>query len=724
MEEFTPRLYQQKILDTVVNNNTLVVLPTGLGKTAIAGMLAKKRLESYTGSKILILAPTKPLCQQHEETMNQFFPNSKISLFTGSVSPEKREKLWHESQIIISTPQGLENDIIRRKISLKDTSLVVFDEAHRATGSYAYVYIADKYMEDASHSRILALTASPGTDTETITEVCNNLHVEEIEYRSKEDEDVKPYVQDLESKYIEVELPEEMKRVRMFLQKSYDSKLVEAHKLGYLSGDYKDYNKSQLLKLLSSLHGKMVQGEKEFEILKTVSLLAEALKLQHALELVETQGVHSLLEYMNQLAKEAESSKVKAVKNVVKDINYRSAMILAQNLQRKDVKHPKLEKTKELVKQEVEENENSKIIIFSQYRDTGGELKEQLKEENITSELFVGQAKKKNTGMSQKKQKEMIQRFEANEFNCLIATSVGEEGLDIPEVNLVVFYEPIPSAIRTVQRRGRTGRQHKGKVYTLVTKGTRDEAYRWSAHHKEKRMYRQLEGIKKKLNPNQRQEKLVTEEDILIKADFREKGSPLVKELLSQNVKLDLENLPVGDFQLSDDTIVEFKNIPDFVDSILDKRLLSQARDLKQYKKPMILLQGEEDIYSQRRIHPNAVRGMIAALTINYGIPIIRTKNPKDSVDFLKVIAKREQLETKDYQQHSQKPFTDKQLQEYIVSSLPGIGTSLAKPLLDKFGSIKKIVNASEEELKRVELIGDKKGKQLKELFEKEYSDE
>ena len=715
------RLYQERILDTASQKNTLVVLPTGLGKTAIAAMLAFKRLENYKGSKILILAPTKPLAQQHEQSFKELLPEKKIVLFTGSVKPEKRIEYYKENEIIISTPQGMENDIIRRKIDLRDVSLLVLDEAHRATGNYSYNYITKKYVENATHNRVLALTASPGTDLETITEVCNNLYIQEIEYRTKQDEDVAPYVKSLDMQYVEVELPEEMKRTRMFLEKCYNSKLEMVKELGHLPGNISDYNKSSLLKLLNGMHGKLAQGEKDYEILKSVSLLAEALKVQHALELVETQGVHSLLEYLDQLKQQAETTKVKAVKNLVKDVNFRSAYVLADVLKKKNVTHPKLEKVKELVKEEIKENKDAKIIIFAQYRDTGQELKNKL--ENVKSEVFVGQAKKKGTGMSQKQQKEMIESFKDKKFNCLIATSVGEEGLDIPEVDLVIFYEPIPSAIRTVQRRGRTGRQKEGKVKTLITKNTRDEAYRWSAHHKEKRMYNQLKNIKKQLTPEKKND--LTEyidEGIIIKTDYREKGSPLMKELLKQNVNLDLESLPIGDYLLSDDVVVEFKTVPDFVDSILDKRLLSQARDLKQYKKPLIIIQGTEDIYSQRRITPNAIRGIIAALTINYDIPIITTKNPKDTADFLKVIARREQLlKKKDYQQHASKPLSDKQVQEYIVSSMPGIGAGLAKPLLEKFGSIKNIVNASEEELKKVELIGEKKAKKLREVLDKKY---
>src|SRR5690606_9716350 len=157
------------------------------------------------------------------------------------------------------------------------------------------------------------------------------------------------------------------------------------------------------------------------------------------------------------------------------------------------------------------------------------------------------------------------------------------------------------------------------------------------------------------------------------------------------------------------------------LDSILDGRILSQARDLKQYKKPLIILQGDEDLYSQRRIHPNAIRGMITSLTVNFKIPIIRTLNPKDSAAYLLVIAKREQLEKGEFQMHTSKPLSDNSLQEYIISSFPGIGIGLAKPIHSEFKSIKNFINASEEDHKKVDLIGPKKASRLKEIIEKRY---
>lgn len=732
---FKLRLYQEKILNTAVSNNCLVVLPTGLGKTAIAAALMEARLGSYPGSKAVFLAPTKPLAQQHEKSLNSFFENKKnVSLFTGSVSPEKRKALWESSEIIISTPQGLENDVISRRISLENVSLIVFDEAHRATGDYAYVFLAKKYLEVGKHVRLLALTASPGANKEKIMEVCNNLGVEEIEFRTGDDSDVKPYVQEMDIEYVKLELPEELKQVKEFLDKCYTSKILEAEKFGYIPSRAASLNKSSILALISGLHGKIARGEKEFELLKTVSLLAEALKVQHALELVETQGIHSLSEYFNQLEKQATSSNVKAVKNLVRDINFRSAFVLTNKLKESDFNHPKIEYLRDLLKAEVGVNPKSKIIIFTQFRDSAKKIKSVLEDSGISSEIFVGQSKKKDTGMSQKEQKRMIERFENEEFSCLLATSVGEEGLDIPEVELVVFYEPVPSAIRTVQRRGRTGRHKKGRVITLLTKNTRDEGYRWAAHHKEKRMYSVLKDIKKNYNVSV-EKKSVTlkdfEEDsseeqkkFIIKVDYREKGSFVMKELLNMDVQLDLVSLEIGDYQLSDHVVVEFKNVKDFVDSIIDGRLLSQARDLKKYYQPLIVVEGEEDIYSQRRIHPNAIRGMIAALTINLRIPVLYTKNPRDTASLLRVIAEREQRSEKsDYQAHSVKPFSDNEILEYVASSFPGIGSKLAKPLLKNFKSIKNLVNASEDELKAINLIGDIKAKKLKELFDREYEE-
>ncbi|MBN2367402.1 DEAD/DEAH box helicase family protein, partial [Candidatus Woesearchaeota archaeon] len=220
IKDFEPRLYQQTILATACEKNTLVVLPTGLGKTFVFLMLAAQRLIKYPDSKILFLGPTRPLITQYRDMFLKHFDmdKEKLAVFTGHVSPEKREKLWKSSQIIFSTPQGLENDIISDRIRLDDISLMGFDEAHRATGDYAYVWIAKQYMKKSRFPRIIGLTASPGSDIEKISEVVKNLHIEDVEIRTDEDPDVKPYIQDIKIKWIYVTLPDHFKKIQEYLK--------------------------------------------------------------------------------------------------------------------------------------------------------------------------------------------------------------------------------------------------------------------------------------------------------------------------------------------------------------------------------------------------------------------------------------------------------------------------------------------------------------------------
>jgi len=189
-----PRLYQEKIFAECVNKNCLVVLPTGMGKTLISLMLAAQRLKQYPQSKILLLSPTKPLVEQHFVTFKKHFTISaeNIGMFTGNVKPKERQKQWQEKQVIFSTPQGLENDILSGKLSFEKVSLLVFDEAHRATGDYAYVFLAKRFQQTSRFPRLLALTASPGSDLETISALCNNLFIESVEIRTEQDPDVAP----------------------------------------------------------------------------------------------------------------------------------------------------------------------------------------------------------------------------------------------------------------------------------------------------------------------------------------------------------------------------------------------------------------------------------------------------------------------------------------------------------------------------------------------------
>lgn len=738
---FTPRLYQETIFSAAAKQNTLVVLPTGLGKTAIAMMLIAHRLQQYPNSKCLVVAPTKPLVDQHAITLKTHIESMKdrIVLFTGTVAPEKRAELWKDAQIIVSTPQGLENDIISNKIDIREVSVLVVDEAHRAVGDYSYVWLAQQYNQRSKHPRILALTASPGSEMEHIQEIVTNLCIEHIEVRTESDSDVAPYVQDIALHWEYVTLPDYFVAIQQLLKACFQSKIDEIKKKITVDFSLSD-SKTDILALQAQLQGEVASGNRDFNVLKALSLAAEAMKVQHALELIETQGLQPLLRYLHDIMKQAHTSKVKAVQNLAADANFKSAYYKTKMLVEKNIEHPKIQKLRDILTQKFEEAEKKsyadyKVIVFTQYRDTGSQLVEAINLLQPTkAKLFVGQAKKHGSGLSQKEQLAILDEFKDGIFNVLVSSSVGEEGLDIPQVDAVIFYEPIPSAIRHIQRRGRTGRHDEGEVIILVTKDTRDEGYKWSAHHKEKRMYRNLDQLKKTIKfTQQRKEQkeqtlqsFIKEKKITIFADYREKGNTVVKELLNLGIAVDLQQLEIGDYLLSSRCAVEYKTAPDFVTSLIDGRLLQQAKELKkQYSRPMYIIEGTEDIYTVRNIHPNAIRGMLAALTVDFGIPVLQTKTAKETAALLATIAKREQeFENRSFSLHGdRKPISIKDQQEYIITAFPSLGPSVAKPVLKEFRTIKNFVNATEEELKKVPLIGEKKAKQIKEVIDAEWKE-
>ncbi len=735
IKNFEPRLYQQTIFATAAEKNTLVVLPTGMGKTNIFLMLTAQRVKQYPNSKVLLIGPTRPLIEQYFNVFKEHFEinENEMVIFTGMVSPEKRAELWKKAKIIFSTPQGLENDVISNKINLEDVCLLGVDEAHRAVGDYAYVFVAKQFMKLSRFPRIIALTASPGSDMDKIQEVCRNLFIEDIEVRTYDDADVKPYVQEIDIDWVKVELPKIFTDIQRFLLLFLRERSEKLKKWGILKRtELKYVTKSDLLQLQAELRGRIASGEKDFVVWNAISLLAEIMKIYHALELLETQGVNALHKYFEKLVAASRTSKTKALKSIMNDSNFKSAMIKARILYEEKVEHPKLIELQNIVENEIKQNETIKIIVFNQYRDNALDIIEKLnKIENVKAKIFVGQQKKGETGLSQKEQKQMLEDFKNGLFNVLVATSIGEEGLDIPKVDLVIFYEPIPSAIRSIQRRGRTGRQEKGRVIILMTKGTRDEGYRWVAHNKEKKMYRNLANIRKKLNFSVYEKKEVpitkfVDEKTKIFADYREKGSGVIKELAENNIIVNLEKLEYADYVVSSRCGIEVKTVEDFVDSIIDGRLLEQIKNLKNnFERPVIVIEGTQDVFAVRNVHHNSILGMMATIAVSYGIPIIQTRNFKETAALLRIVAKREQDEAgKDFSLHAdRKPATLKEQQEYIVSSLPGINLTLAKPLLKYFKTVKNLVNASEKELQEVSKIGPIKAKQIKDVVEGEYKD-
>jgi len=497
------RLYQLNLAGKALEKSSLIVLPTGLGKTIIALFVIASRLQRY-GGKALILSPTKPLVEQHAAFFKKVMalPEEEILAFTGSIPPAKREELWAQGKLIVSTPQVIENDLLTKRISLEDVSHITFDEAHRAVGNYAYTFIAEKYFESAKNPHVLGITASPGSSDEKISEVCQALHVENVSVKTEKDRDVRPYVQEKEIEWIQVQLPSEMVEIRDYLEKIFNDRLGIIRGLGFSAGSGKYVSKKDLLLLQKKLQGEIRMGG-DPAVFTALSVLAEMVKVNHAVEMVETQGLETLRKYLEKLDADASSNSAsKAARRLMDDLFMRKTL---HRLKECEIEHPKLELARKIVSEQLKESPESRVIVFTNYRDTAELVTNALsKVPGVVPTRFVGQAsRRKDKGLTQKQQVEILNKFRAGEYNVLVATSVAEEGLDIPSTDLVLFYEPIPSEIRSIQRKGRTGRQHKGRVIVLVTKGTRDEAYYWSSKNKEKRMLNSIQGLEALLVPNE-----------------------------------------------------------------------------------------------------------------------------------------------------------------------------------------------------------------------------
>jgi Fanconi anemia group M protein len=485
------RLYQEAMLGEAVKRHMLCVMPTALGKTNIAILLAAHRLKQYPQSKIMVLAPTRPLVSQHSRTFKKFMkiPEQDMQVLTGMVKPIEREQLYKEKKIIFATPQTIQKDLENKRLSLKEFSLLVADEAHHSVGRYAYPYVAKHYLEEAEHPRILGLTASPGGTSEKIKDICKSLGIDAVEVRTEQDEDVIPYIKEKEVDWEYVDLPERFLKIKSLIEGIYRKRIASLRKMGYIHRRYA--SKRDLLSLQQSLSKSIREGNKK--AFGGMTYTVQAIKLEHAQGLLETQGVHILDKYWSKLRSETTKTARQLLNN--KDIS--SAMLLTQELIQSGSSHPKMAKLCSIVGQQLASKPDSKIIIFANFRETVKQIAYALEKiDNVRPVMLVGQKE----GLSQKEQMDVIRRYNEDEYNCLITTSIGEEGLDIPAMDLAVFYEPVPSEIRSIQRRGRVGRQKIGRVIVLVTRGTRDEAYKWSAYHKERRMHRTLYGMKNSNN--------------------------------------------------------------------------------------------------------------------------------------------------------------------------------------------------------------------------------
>ncbi|OYR66091.1 DEAD/DEAH box helicase [Halorubrum ezzemoulense] len=812
------RRYQLQLADAAADEHTLVCLPTGLGKTTVSLLVTVERLHE-AGGKALFLAPTKPLVQQHADFYREALeiPDDEIVVFTGDVKPDDRAALWDDARIAIATPQVVENDLVGNRISLRDVTHLTFDECHRATGDYAYVYIAERYHADAADPLVTGMSASPGGDTEEIETVCENLGLVNVEVMTEEDADVDKYTHDTDVQWEQVTLPDEVLAIRDALNEVITDRLEKLKQLGVTNTTNPDLSQKDLNKMRGQL--KQMMDNDQSEGYKGMSTHAEVMKLRRATELVETQSVESVRRYFERQREAARSSGAsKASQRMVADPKVREAMRKAESF---DGLHPKFSKARILLAETLGINEGERAILFTESRDTAEALVEFLSA-SFDVRKFVGQGDKDGSdGMSQKQQQETLDEFKAGEFEVLVSTSVAEEGLDVPEVDLVCFYEPVPTAIRSIQRKGRTGRQAEGKVVVLMAEDTRDEAFFWISRRREKKMASQLAELKEatddieesvggegqagldafaggsaseddsgeggsgddqgeaegevdgddegEIGGDDEGDAGLTDfaaearegeddvddveaeadgetevegetgagddgvvatagvdEGVEVVVDQRELDSSIAKDLSTRDgLVTRLETLAVGDYVLSDRVAVERKSAADFVDSMLDsdRSMFEQVGELSRaYARPVMVVEGT-NLYGQRDIDPNAIRGALASLAVDFDVSVLRTEGEEDTTELLATIAKREQ-ETRDREVsvHGEKTTkTRAEQQEYVVSSIADIGPVTARTLLEHFGTVEAVMTAPEDDLLDADGVGPVTAERIREVVGTEY---
>ena len=813
------RMYQLQLAGSAKDRHTLVCLPTGLGKTTVSLLVTAERLADV-GGKSLLLAPTKPLVQQHADfyrealqipdtdeqssSSNQNSENSDdedVVVFTGEVSPDDRTELWQDAQIVIATPQVVENDLVGSRIDLGPVTHVTFDECHRATGDYAYNYIAERYHQDAAEPLVTGMSASPGGDEEEILEVCENLGIENVEVMTEEDSDVDEFTHDTDVEWERVELPDEILEIRDALNEVIEDRLEKLKELGITRKTSADLSETDIKKMRAELQ-QLIDNDQS-EGFKGMSALAEIRKLRTAVTYVETQSVEALRRYFERQRNAARSSGAsKASQRFVSAPKVQEAMRRAEEY---DGLHPKYSRARMRIAETLGIENGERVIVFTESRDTAEALTEFLGQ-HFDAQRFVGQGDKDGSdGMTQKQQQEVLDRFKANEFEVLVSTSVAEEGLDVPEVDLVLFYEPVPTAIRSIQRKGRTGRQAKGRVAVLLAEDTRDEAYFWISKRREDEMEEELrklkgvaEEVEEELDDSQKRlgdfdtaasstdsktdvqpglqafdaseeegdegkeegdeseerneesdssnqngaddssESENPEEGIVatarpgddgtveIVADQRELDSTIARDLSTrEGVETRLETLSVGDYVLSDRVVVERKSVSDFLDTLTggDRSMFEQLGDAtRHYARPILILEGE-GLYEERNVHPNAVRGALASLAVDFGASVLRTEDESDTADMLEVVATREQeKDDREVSVHGEKASkTLAEQQENVVASIADIGPVTARSLLEEFRTVEAVMTARKEDLLEVQGVGEVTADRIREVVGSEY---
>ncbi|XP_075874046.1 Fanconi anemia group M protein [Nelusetta ayraudi] len=518
------RDYQLKISGAALFQNTLVCLPTGLGKTFIAAVVMYNFYRWYPSGKIVFMAPTKPLVAQQIEACYKVMgiPQTHMAELTGSTAAKQRQEIWRAKRVFFLTPQVMVNDLSRETCPAQQIKCVVIDEAHKALGNHAYCQVVRQLAGQTLQFRILALSATPGGDTKSVQSVISNLLVSHIELRSDESPDIRAHCHQRNVEKVVVPLGEALSahqaRYLQVLEK-FTSRLVQNRAMGHK--DLRTLSKYQLILARDQFRKNPpphVKGPQQGMLEGDFAL---CISLYHGYELLMQMGLRSLFFYIQGImdgSREMSRARNELQRTpALMDLYHEMEAMFVKPSAGPDepfvYSHPKLEKLEEVVLQhfrlwaessadnKVSEPQevSTRVMIFSSFRESVQEIAGMLNRHTplIRVMTFMGQASagKGVKGFTQKEQLEVVHRFRQGGFNTLVSTCVGEEGLDIGEVDLIVCFDAQKNPIRLVQRMGRTGRKRQGRIVVVLAEGREERTYNQSQSNK-RSVYKSIIGNK------------------------------------------------------------------------------------------------------------------------------------------------------------------------------------------------------------------------------------
>lgn len=517
------RDYQLNIVHSALLQNTLVCLPTGLGKTFIAAVVMYNFYRWYPSGKIVFMAPTKPLvAQQIEACYNVMgIPQEHMAEMTGTTQAINRKEIWQNRKVFFLTPQVMVNDLTRGACPAYQIKCLVIDEAHKALGNHAYCQVVRELSNYTNQFRILALSATPGSDAKAVQQVISNLLIAQIELRSEDSPDIQPYSHERQLEKFVVPLGDEL----VAIQKAYiqvleavAGRLIRNKLLS--SKDIPNLTKYQIVLARDQFRKNPPTNIKGCEQGILEGDYALCISLFHGYELLLQMGSRSFYVFLRTImdgSKGAARARGELSRNhdFMNLYQQLESMFAGSRVSEANgsllfntslgpgpqppfiYSHPKLKKLEEVVLKHFKSWKRSegegapekgpvdtRVMIFSSFRDSVQEIAEMLNQHLPVVKVmtFVGHSSTGNgvRGFTQKEQLEVMKRFRDGGYNTLVSTCVGEEGLDIGEVDLIVCFDAQKSPIRLVQRMGRTGRKRQGRIIVILTAGREERTYNQS----------------------------------------------------------------------------------------------------------------------------------------------------------------------------------------------------------------------------------------------------